>query len=57
MASVCLIMLTCSPVSIDWSTLRVVESILMSLISAGILSPTEGEGRGREGEGRGGYSR
>lgn len=40
MASVCLMTDTDSPVRMDWSILRVVEKILSSLMSAGILSPT-----------------
>lgn len=38
--SVCLITDTDSPVRIAWSTLKVVEWILVILISAGTLSPT-----------------
>ena len=33
------------PVRIDWSTRRVVDLMHTSLISAGTLSPTGGEGR------------
>lgn len=38
--SVCLSTDTDSPVKMDWSTLRVVERIEVSLMSAGTLSPT-----------------
>ena len=43
MGSVCLSTLTLSPVRIDWSIFRVVERIFVTLMSAGILSPTGGE--------------
>lgn len=39
--SVCLRTDTDSPVRMDWSTLRVVERMEVSLMSAGTLSPTE----------------
>lgn len=38
--SVCLSTETDSPVKMDWSTLRVVERMEVSLMSAGTLSPT-----------------
>lgn len=38
--SVCLSTDTDSPVRMDWSTLRVVEQMEVSLMSAGTLSPT-----------------
>lgn len=38
--SVCLSTDTDSPVRMDWSTLRVVERMEVSLMSAGTLSPT-----------------
>ena len=41
MASVCFITLRLSPVRMDWSILSVVEWILHTRMSAGILSPTE----------------
>ena len=40
-ASVCLRMLTLSPVRMDWSIFSVVERIFVTRISAGILSPTK----------------
>lgn len=43
--SVCLITDTDSPVRMDWSTLRVVERMEVSLMSAGTLSPTVGKTR------------
>ena len=38
----CFMMLTLSPVRIDWSILSVVEWTVVKRMSAGILSPTEG---------------
>lgn len=49
--SVCFITDTDSPVRMDWSTLRVVERMEVSRISAGTLSPTgEKEGQKRKKE-------
>ena len=50
MGSVCLRMLTLSPVKMDWSILRVVEWTFVNRMSAGILSPTEHRERERERE-------
>lgn len=45
--SVCLSTETDSPVRMDWSTLRVVERMDVSLMSAGTLSPTRDKQRYR----------
>ena len=48
-ASVIFIIDTCSPVSIDWSIFSTVDIISITLISAGILSPTKERERERGG--------